>query len=158
MILQRRRFIHSAGAALAAPTVLTSRAWADGKSIQIGVYPAQQGEYVRKEIIPKFEADYKCRVYATTGVTLTQIAALRATRSNPKYSVMFMDDIGIDLAAKEGLIDPLPVNKLPNLDRLPKGMARPLPFPLVDCSSIRRTTSRLPVTAICGMPSSAAGC
>ena len=107
-------------AALATPTILTSRAWADGKSIQVGIYTAQQGEYVRKQIIPQFQADYNCRVFTTEGVTLTQIAALRATRNNPKYSAMFMDDIGIDLAKKEGLIDPLPVDKIPNLQRVYK--------------------------------------
>ncbi|WP_428485023.1 ABC transporter substrate-binding protein [Rhodopila sp.] len=116
----RRGFTKAAVTALAAPMILTPRAWADGKSIQVGIYTAQQGEYVRKKIIPKFEADYKCRVFTTEGVTLSQIAALRATRTNPKYSVMFMDDIGIDLAKLEGLIDPLPVEKLPNLQRVYK--------------------------------------
>ena len=85
------------------------------RSIQVGIYTAQQGEYVRTKIIPKFEADYECKVFTTEGVTLTQIAALRATRDNPKYSVMFMDDIGIELSKREGLIDPLPADKLPNL-------------------------------------------
>ena len=110
----------AAAAALATPTILIPRAWADGKSIYVGIYTAQQGEYVRKQIVPRFEADYKCRVFTTEGVTLSQIAALRATRANPKYSVMFMDDIGIDLAKKEGLLDPLPVEKLPNLERVYK--------------------------------------
>ena len=118
--LTRRTLATTATAALATPAILTSRAWADGKSIQVGIYVAQQGEYVRKHIIPQFEADYNCKVFTTEGVTLTQIAALRATRNNPKYSVMFMDDIGIDLAKGEGLIDPLPVDKLPNLDRIYK--------------------------------------
>ena len=54
-------------------------------------------------------------MFTTEGVTLTQIAALRATRDNPRYSVMFMDDIGIELSKREGLIDPLPADKIPNL-------------------------------------------
>jgi putative spermidine/putrescine transport system substrate-binding protein len=116
----RRGFTKAATAALATPTILSSRAWADGKSIQVGIYTAQQGEYVRKQIIPQFQTDYNCRVFTTEGVTLSQIAALRATRSNPKYSAMFMDDIGIDLAKKEGLLDPLPVDKIPNLERVYK--------------------------------------
>lgn len=116
--LGRRAF--GRGAALAAPTILSSRAWAEGKSIQVGIYTAQQGEYVRKQIIPQFQTDYNCRVFTTEGVTLTQIAALRATRNNPKYSAMFMDDIGIDLAKNEGLLDPLPVDKIPNLQRVYK--------------------------------------
>lgn len=118
--LGRRGFAKAAAAALAAPAILAPRAWADGKSIQVGIYTAQQGEYVRKQIVPKFQADYNCRVFTTEGVTLTQIAALRATRANPKYSVMFMDDIGIDLAKGEGLIDPLPVEGIPNLQRVYK--------------------------------------
>src|SRR6202167_3528422 len=108
----RRRAI-MAGAAL--PLVSIGHAWAAQRSIQIGIYTAQQGEYVRKQIIPQFETDYDCKVFTTEGVTLMQIAALRATRDNPKYSVMFMDDIGIELSKREGLIDPLPADKIPNL-------------------------------------------
>ena len=108
----RRRAI-MAGAAL--PLVSIGRAWAAQRSIQVGIYTAQQGEYVRKQIIPQFETDYDCQVFTTEGVTLSQIAALRATRDNPRYSVMFMDDIGIELSKREGLIDPLPADKLPNL-------------------------------------------
>ena len=108
--IRRRQVI---GAAL--PLVFIRGARAAARSIQVGIYTAQQGEYVRKQIIPKFEADFECRVFTTEGVTLTQIAALRATRDNPKYSVMFMDDIGIELSKREGLIDPLPADKLPNL-------------------------------------------
>jgi putative spermidine/putrescine transport system substrate-binding protein len=103
------------GAAAALPLVSIGRARAAPRSIQVGIYTAQQGEYVRKQIIPKFEADYECKVFTTEGVTLMQIAALRATRDNPKYSVMFMDDIGIELSKREGLIDPLPADKIPNL-------------------------------------------
>ena len=45
---------------------------------------------------------------------------MRATRNNPKYSVMFIDDIGVDLAKKEGLIEQLPADKIPNMARLLK--------------------------------------
>src|SRR5580704_6521751 len=110
--LARRRLL---GAAAALPLVSIRGARAATRSIQVGIYTAQQGEYVRKQIIPKFEADYECKVFTTEGVTLMQIAALRATRDNPKYSVMFMDDIGIELSKREALIDPLPADKIPNL-------------------------------------------
>ena len=68
----------------------------------MGIYTAQQGECVRKNIVPAFEADHNCKVYTTQDVTLEQIALMRATRSNPKYSVMFIDDIGVDLAKRRG--------------------------------------------------------
>ncbi|HEX3990281.1 MAG TPA: extracellular solute-binding protein [Acetobacteraceae bacterium] len=110
--LARRRLL---GTAAALPLVFIRGARAATRSIQIGIYTAQQGEYVRKQIIPKFETDNDCKVFTTEGVTLMQIAALRATRDNPKYSVMFMDDIGIELSKREGLIDQLPADKIPNL-------------------------------------------
>ncbi len=116
--IKRRQLAKAAVAALATPTILIPRSWAEGKSIYVGIYAAQQGEFTRKQIVPKFEADYKCKVYTTEGVTLGQIAALRATRSNPKYSAMFMDDIGVDLAATEGLLDPLPFDEMPNAEKL----------------------------------------
>lgn len=110
-----RRQVLRAGAAATLPLVFINGARGATRQIQVGIYTAQQGEYVRKQIIPKFEADHQCKVFTTEGVTLTQIAALRATRDNPKYSVMFMDDIGVELSKREGLIDPLPVALLPNI-------------------------------------------
>jgi putative spermidine/putrescine transport system substrate-binding protein len=113
--LGRRRAIQVGAAAASLPLGFVNGARGATRSIQVGIYTAQQGEYVRKQIIPKFEADHECRVFTTEGVTLTQIAALRATRDNPRYSVMFMDDIGVELSKREGLIEALPVAHLPNL-------------------------------------------
>lgn len=113
--IARRKLI---GGTAALPLVFINGARGATRSIQVGIYTAQQGEYVRKQIIPKFEEDNECKVFTTEGVTLTQIAALRATRDNPKYSVMFMDDIGVDLATSEGLLDPLPFDKMPNAEKL----------------------------------------
>jgi putative spermidine/putrescine transport system substrate-binding protein len=115
--LGRRRLIGTATAA-ALPLVSINGARGATRSIQVGIYTAQQGEYVRKKIIPPFEAEHQCQVFTTEGVTLTQIAALRATRDNPRYSVMFMDDIGIELSKREGLIDALPAAQIPNLSRV----------------------------------------
>src|SRR3954447_22523194 len=116
----RRTMLTGSAAALATPFIIFGRAGAAERSITVGIYTAQQGEYVRKSIIPAFEADHNCKVYTTQGVTLEQIALMRATRNNPKYSIMFIDDIGVDLAKKEGLIDRLPTEKIPNMERLLK--------------------------------------
>jgi putative spermidine/putrescine transport system substrate-binding protein len=116
--LGRRRLMQASAAAATLPWCYINGARGATRSIQIGIYTAQQGEYVRKQIIPKFEADYQCQVFPTEGFTLSQIAALRATRDNPRYSVMFMDDIGIELAKREGLIDRLPVAQVPNLAKV----------------------------------------
>ena len=115
-----RRTILAGAAALAAPFLIGRGARAAERSITVGTYTAQQGEYIRKQSIPPFEAEHKCKVYTTQGVTLEQIALMRATRNNPKYSVMFIDDTGVDLAKKEGLIEQLPAAEIPTMSRLLK--------------------------------------
>jgi putative spermidine/putrescine transport system substrate-binding protein len=117
--IRRRAFIAGA-AALAAPLIIGRRASADDRSITVGIYTGQQGEVVRKQIIPPFEAKHGCKVYTTQGVTLEQIALMRTSRNNPKYSVMFVDDIGVALAKGEGLIEKLPAEQIPNMARVLK--------------------------------------
>ncbi len=114
----RRTVLGAAAAAL--PLIAARRGAAAERSLQVGIYSAQQGEYVRKTIIPQFETDYGCKVYATEGFTLSQIAALRATKDNPRFSAMFMDDLGVEIAKREGLIEQLPADKIPNMARVIK--------------------------------------
>jgi putative spermidine/putrescine transport system substrate-binding protein len=62
-----RRTILGTAAVLAAPFVISGKARAAERSITVGTYTAQQGEYVRKQIIPPFEAEHRCKVYTTQG-------------------------------------------------------------------------------------------
>src|ERR1700712_506798 len=113
--LKRRTLI---GAGLAAPMFFVRNSWAEGKSINIGTYTGPQGEFVRRNVIPKFQSDLGCRVYQTEGVTLGQIAILRTQKANPTYSVMFMDDVGVPVAKDEDLITALPRDKMPNMAKV----------------------------------------
>ena len=55
----RRRILQAgAGTALAMPFVVR-RGWAQDRSIQVGIYNGPQGEFFRKTVMPKFEAE-KC--------------------------------------------------------------------------------------------------
>jgi putative spermidine/putrescine transport system substrate-binding protein len=118
--IRRRAVLAGAAAAFAAPIIIGRRASADDRSITVGIYTGHQGEVVRKQIIPPFEAKHGCKVYTTQGVTLEQIALMRSSRDNPKYSVMFVDDIGVELAKREGLIEKLPAEQIPSMERLLK--------------------------------------
>ena len=69
-------------------------------------------------MLPKFEKDFGCKVLAEEGNTLGQIARLRATKAAPRYTVMFVDDLGVEIAKREGLIDPLPVAQMPNMTKV----------------------------------------
>src|SRR5258708_4290733 len=43
---------------------------------------------------------------------------MRTSRNNPKYSVMFIDDIGVELAKREGLIEKLPREQIPSMEKV----------------------------------------
>ncbi len=117
MSITRRSLL---GAAALAPTVFVRGAWSQGKTMQVGVWGGAQGEFIRKTVLPQFEKDFGCKVLAEEGNTLGQIARLRATKAAPRYTVMFVDDLGVEIAKREGLIDPLPVAQLPNMSRVYK--------------------------------------
>ena len=102
------------GGILAAPAVIGT-ARGQSRTMQMGIWGGLQGDYVRKNVVPAFEAQHNCKVLLEEGVTLSQIARLRATKDAPKYSAMFIDPLGIELAKREGLIAPLPVAAMPNM-------------------------------------------
>ncbi|WP_176084784.1 extracellular solute-binding protein [Martelella sp. HB161492] len=105
-------------AALAAPMSFVRNGFAAGKEIQIGIWGGSQGEFVRKEIIPAFEKDFDCKVTPEEGFTLANVGKMRATKDNPKYSVMFIDDVAIPICKTEGLIEQLPADQMPALANL----------------------------------------
>ncbi|RZJ08202.1 MAG: hypothetical protein EOO54_22935, partial [Haliea sp.] len=79
----RRRFGQLAlgAATVAAPLGLVRNAWAQNKQIQVGIWGGAQGEFVKRNIIPKFEADMKCKVVAEEGFTLANVQKMRATKA-----------------------------------------------------------------------------
>ncbi|KGT94579.1 ABC transporter substrate-binding protein [Erwinia typographi] len=112
--MKRRTFLKAVAGTAMLP-YLNIKANAADRILQVGVYNSAQGALIKKEILPAFEKEYSCRVLTTEGATLANIAALRATRKKPVFSVMSMDDIGVPQAKEEGLIEQLPVDEIPNL-------------------------------------------
>lgn len=120
--LTRRTVLKGIGTAAVAaatgPLFYTKNAWAEGQTINVGTYKGPQAEYIRKQVIPQFEADYKCKVNQSEGSTLNQIALLRIQRAAPTFSVMFLDDVGVPIAREEDLIAPLRLNDMPNSQKV----------------------------------------
>lgn len=114
--LSRRRVL-AAGAATAAigPTVFVRNGWAKGETITIGIWAGAQGQYVKKEVVGPFMKDYDCKVLVNEGWTLAQIAKVRAEKASPQHTVVFVDDLGIDILKRESLINALPKDKMKNL-------------------------------------------
>ena len=116
-----RRSVLKAGAAavgLASPSFFVRNAWAAGQSMQIGIWGGTQGEFIRRNVLPAFEKEFDCKVDAQQGSTLGQIGLLRAAKAAPKFTVMFIDDLGVEIAKREDLIAALPKDKMPNLGKV----------------------------------------
>src|SRR6218665_1369538 len=105
-------------APLAAPMGFVRNGFAAGKEISVGIWGGSQGEFVKKEIIPAFEKDFNCKVTAEEGFTLANVGKMRATKDNPKFSVMFIDDVAIPICKAEGLIEQMPKSDMPALANL----------------------------------------
>lgn len=115
--VSRRTALKASAVGLAVPQFFVRNGWAAGKSIYVGTYISVQGQIIREQVIPKFQKDFDCQVFQTENVTLGNIAILRTQKANPGYSVMMMDDLGIPIAKAENLIEKLPRDKIPNLEK-----------------------------------------
>ena len=120
----RRRFLKSAVASGAIilgsvtfPSVMTLARGAE-RIIKVGMYSNPRTELIKTTLVKRLEAKHRVKFLVDEGLTTEQLARLRATRNNPVHTVMWMDDIGVNIAKKEGLIDPLPADKIPNMAKV----------------------------------------
>ena len=75
--VSRRTLLGAAAVGIASPNFFVKNAWAAGKSLFIGTYTSIQGQVIKEKVIPKFQADFDCKVFQTENVTLGNIAILR---------------------------------------------------------------------------------
>jgi putative spermidine/putrescine transport system substrate-binding protein len=117
----RRAFLRTAvvggialGGSFAFPSVITPARGAE-RTIKIGVWAGPDGELIKSTIVKRFEEKHRVKVRLDEGITTEQLARMRASKNNPTHTVMFMDDIGVTVAHREGLLDKLPEDQIPNL-------------------------------------------
>ncbi len=96
------------------PSVITPARGAT-KTITIGMYSGPRTEIVKTTIIKRLEEKHNVKILVDEGWTTTQLGRLRAGKNNPVHTMMWMDDIGVNIARKEGLIDRLPEDKIPHM-------------------------------------------
>src|SRR5258708_9198856 len=94
-VVGRRKLIAAAG--LAVPMFFIRNGWAAGKSMYIGTYTGQQGDYIRRQVVPAFQSEFACKVLQTENVTLGNIGILRTQQANPHYSAMLTDTASLPL-------------------------------------------------------------
>lgn len=92
----------------------------DGETIRIQMSggPVQPG--VQKYIIKPFEEATGARFVVELGWTAASVAKLRAQKNDPQLDIVMFDDIGVITAAKEGLLEPLDLTRIPNAADVPK--------------------------------------
>jgi putative spermidine/putrescine transport system substrate-binding protein len=73
----------------------------------------------RKSVIEPFEAaNPDIKVQIATGLTLQNVALMRAQKDDVQVDVMMMDEVGAAQANAEGLYEPLDPATIPNLEKL----------------------------------------
>jgi putative spermidine/putrescine transport system substrate-binding protein len=86
----------------------------DGKTIRVQFWGGADGLAIRKYIVDPFEKATGAKVVVEEGNTSASIAKARAQKADPQLDVIFLDDIGVLTLAREGVLDPLDLAKIPN--------------------------------------------
>lgn len=88
---------------------------ADAGSLTFTVAGGTFEKWERSVLIATFEKETGAHVNVVAGLTMTNLAKLRASRGNPQIDVVTFDPPGAIPAAKEGLLEKLNPAKIPNL-------------------------------------------
>jgi putative spermidine/putrescine transport system substrate-binding protein len=115
-----RRCRSLAAAALVATVVLAGLGIAIGQSNDVTVIlpGGTLAKAFRKNVVEPFEKKQNARVNVVTGLTMENLAKLRAQKGNPQIDVVIFDPPGAIPAAKEGLLETLDPEKIPNMKLL----------------------------------------
>jgi len=70
---------------------------------------------LRKSWVEPFEKQYNAKALVVTGLTMENLAKLRAQKGNPQIDVVIFDPPGAIPAANEGLLEKLDPERIPNL-------------------------------------------
>ena len=91
---------------------------AESKELTVTLYGGSIEKFFRTRVLPLFEKETGAKVTGVTGLTMENLAKLRASKDNPQLDVVMMDPPGMVPAAQEGLLQPLNPAKIPNLKNL----------------------------------------
>ncbi len=105
-----------AGAALAAAVgKSTDPAFAQSNEIVITLPGGTLERVLRKSWVEPFQSKYNAKVLVVTGLTMENLAKLRAQKGNPQLDVVSFDPPGAVPAANEGLLEKLDPERIPSL-------------------------------------------
>ncbi|OZI38260.1 hypothetical protein CAL29_08020 [Bordetella genomosp. 10] len=118
--LTRRRLLAGLGG-LAAAGILPGMARAQsGGKIVAQTFPGVWEQAARAIVVPAYSKVAPGGATISPAVIVDALAKLAASKNAPPYDVIMIDEPGEIAARAQGLLAPLPVDKMPNLARLPK--------------------------------------
>jgi putative spermidine/putrescine transport system substrate-binding protein len=119
-LIHRRAFIAGAATltagALARPAIVCAQA----NEIVIGG-AASHKPWVEAHVMPMFEKKYNCKLTFEGTRSLVNLEKMQKNKDKQYLSVVQMDDPVMILAVKEGLLEPVTPDKVPNMGKLKPG-------------------------------------
>lgn len=91
----------------------------DGVTIRLQAWGGREEEMIRKYITDPFQKETGANVVFESGWTSAAVAKLRAQKADPQLDLVMFDDIGVVTAGREGLLDPIDFDKVPNIKDVP---------------------------------------
>jgi putative spermidine/putrescine transport system substrate-binding protein len=118
-----RRQLLSGLSALAASGTLPAWAQAQAQSRIVAMtFPGTWEKAARSVLLPAFKKVSPAEVTISPVIIVDALAKLAASKATPPYDVIMLDEPAEILARAQGLLEPLPVGKIPNLAKLPKSL------------------------------------
>ncbi|RZJ20150.1 MAG: extracellular solute-binding protein, partial [Haliea sp.] len=119
--LSRRQLLGSLSA-LAASGVMPSLAQAQSGRLVVMTFPGTWEKAARAVLLPAFKKVNPADVTISPVIIVEALAKLTASKNAPPYDVVMMDEPAEITARAQGLLAPLPADKIPNLAKLPKSL------------------------------------
>jgi putative spermidine/putrescine transport system substrate-binding protein len=89
-----------------------------GETLRIQYWAGPEGQTIRTGAVDPFVARTGVQVTVTEGHTTLSLSKMRAESASPATTVYLLDEVGVVTAEREGLLEPLDLDLLPNAKEL----------------------------------------
>jgi putative spermidine/putrescine transport system substrate-binding protein len=112
-------------AAATSDEIITSPSFA-GQTLIVTSYGGTWEEFMRAEILPPFEEATGATIELAVGLSTDWMTKLRAAGvDSPPYDVVIANETYISTGRLGGFFDPLPIDKIPNLENIDPSLRLP---------------------------------